>query len=1175
MNRSSTPQLIKRLRAAFGISLAAGLPLVASAESVVFDANFPGGGNTFSVTPSVITSHGTTWYGATSKTSGAFTNNGANGMTISYSGTTGPLEIAGRFAPTAAAMNISQTGDYIQAQGSFYTTGLSQVVVGLYNSGGVDPLVTAPNATEMVKGGLSSTTGATGGTLGWLGYRALAGNASTSADIKTRPAQTTSPTYIAYDLIGCSSSPYNAPAGTSIGSVPASSSSVTWDLTGVTQYNFIYRIERKNATTFTISYTIKNSDNTSTLYSVSGDTTATAAQPGNLTSTFDAIALGVRGASGPAFQVTSLSITGKNSDIARITVQPVAQNIANGGSGSLSVTGAGTGTLSYQWYKDGSPIPSATSATYPISNASGADVGSYSVVVTNAYGSETSASVAVNVSSVSAPSFTTQPTNQTVDAGTTLTLTSLASGVPTPTYQWYKGTDPIPGATSATYSVSSTAASDAGSYKVVATNSQGSATSNIVTVTVNTAAPAITTPPAPVTVNVGSTINLSVSATGLPAPTYQWYKGTDPIPGATASSYSVASATTANAGSYTVTVTNPYGSVTSDPVTVTVNVIPPSVTTQPPASLTVYYGKRITLNAAYAGSGPLTYQWYKGTDPISGATSSSYTIASAAVADAGNYHVVVTNEASSATSNTTALSVVFPNETPVFATNFAGNTLNNASTTITSSVTSWYILAARLATASFVGDDSTTADVVEARPLTLTWNTTSSSSLVETAARFSSTPVSLTTTGDFLRFRATFSATNLRVLAFGLFNSGGVSPIALDGSNTDTLASGSTASHTGTENWVGYRSALTAGNTSGDIGTRPAQTQSTTNKGNELLMPTGSTSSAFSEPAGVAVGITPAVGASIAFANNTVYTLEYTIVRSASNQNTISYSLYSGASATGTPLYTTNATTTTAEALPSAVTSSFDSLAIGLRNVDGTTVPTLAITDLSVVRGSGVTGVAPSITGQPTGQTLSVGATLTLTASASGTPAPTFQWYKDNQPIPTGTSATFTIPSVVSGDSGSYKVVATNGVGSATSNTVTVTVGSSSPYQTWSSSQGLTAGVNDGATQDPDNDGVNNLIEFALGGNPLSTTSAPVPLLARSGGNVTFTYDVQVAATAQYQVGAEYTSDLSSTWTTAVNGTGGVTITTTPVNANTDHVVVTVPASSPRIFVRLRVQPLP
>ena len=44
----------------------------------------------------------------------------------------------------------------------------------------------------------------------------------------------------------------------------------------------------------------------------------------------------------------------------------------------------------------------------------------------------------------------------------------------------------------------------------------------------------------------------------------------------------------------------------------------------------------------------------------------------------------------------------------------------------------------------------------------------------------------------------------------------------------------------------------------------------------------------------------------------------------------------------------------------------------------------------------------------------------------------------------------------------------------------------SSAYDTWASASGLTTGVNDGKTQDPDNDGKSNLLEFALDGNPLS-----------------------------------------------------------------------------------------
>jgi hypothetical protein len=74
----------------------------------------------------------------------------------------------------------------------------------------------------------------------------------------------------------------------------------------------------------------------------------------------------------------------------------------------------------------------------------------------------------------------------------------------------------------------------------------------------------------------------SVTATGHPALTYQWYFNGTAINGATASSYSLASAQTGNAGSYTVTVANTLGSVTSNAATLTVN----TVTSQPSSAST-------------------------------------------------------------------------------------------------------------------------------------------------------------------------------------------------------------------------------------------------------------------------------------------------------------------------------------------------------------------------------------------------------------------------------------------------------------------------------------------------------------------------------------------------------------------------------------------------------------
>jgi sugar lactone lactonase YvrE len=86
-----------------------------------------------------------------------------------------------------------------------------------------------------------------------------------------------------------------------------------------------------------------------------------------------------------------------------------------------------------------------------------------------------------------APTFTTQPASQTVTVGSAVTFTAAASGTPTPTYQWKKDGTAISGATSASYSITSAAMADAGSYTVDATNAAGAATSTAAMLTVNAA----------------------------------------------------------------------------------------------------------------------------------------------------------------------------------------------------------------------------------------------------------------------------------------------------------------------------------------------------------------------------------------------------------------------------------------------------------------------------------------------------------------------------------------------------------------------------------------------------------------------------------------------------------------------------------------------------------------
>jgi Immunoglobulin domain len=180
-----------------------------------------------------------------------------------------------------------------------------------------------------------------------------------------------------------------------------------------------------------------------------------------------------------------------------------------------------------------------------------------------------------SVSSVIAPSISLQPTSLTVSAGQTAVFSVTATGTPAPTYLWYQGTTAIPGATSASYSIANATVGMSGEiFYVVVSNSAGNATSVTVTLTVNaaTAAPSITQQPSNAIVTAGQSATFSVSATGTPAPNYQWYQGTTAISGATSASYSVSNTTVGMTGEmFYVIASNSAGTATSNTVTLTVN----------------------------------------------------------------------------------------------------------------------------------------------------------------------------------------------------------------------------------------------------------------------------------------------------------------------------------------------------------------------------------------------------------------------------------------------------------------------------------------------------------------------------------------------------------------------------------------------------------------------------
>jgi hypothetical protein len=167
--------------------------------------------------------------------------------------------------------------------------------------------------------------------------------------------------------------------------------------------------------------------------------------------------------------------------------------------------------------------------------------------------------------------------------------------------------------------------------------------------------PSITAQPADQAVCDGSALNLSVTGAGGSLQ-YQWKKGGTDIGGATASSYTVSASSAADAGTYTVSVRNGCGTVTSQSVTVSIST-KPTITTQPAATQTVVVGGTLTLNTSATGSGTLKYQWKLNGNAIAGATNATYTKSPASKNDEGTYVCEVTNDCGAVSTSNAAVSI--------------------------------------------------------------------------------------------------------------------------------------------------------------------------------------------------------------------------------------------------------------------------------------------------------------------------------------------------------------------------------------------------------------------------------------------------------------------------------------------------------------------------------------
>jgi len=675
-----------------------------------------------------------------------------------------------------------------------------------------------------------------------------------------------------------------------------------------------------------------------------------------------------------------------------ITQQPSSLSVVQGQNATFTVAASGDVPLNYQWRFNGGPIGSGTTSNYTITGATAANAGSYDVVVGNAYGSLTS--VVAQLSVLVPPSISSQPTNQTVIVGSSATFQVSASGTSPLNYQWwFNGTNAI-GANTNVLTVTNAQTGQAGAYSVVVTNSAGSLTSSVATLTVGTP-PSITQQPSSLTVVQGQDATFTVVASGDSPLNYQWRFNGAPVGSATSSSYTVTSAMTANDGNYDVVVSNTYGSLTSVVAQLTV-LVPPSVTSQP-TNQTAVAGSSASFQVTAVGTSPLGYQWwFNGTNAV-GTSTNLLTVTNAQTGQAGAYSVVVTNSAGSVTSSVAMLTIGIP----------PSITQPPASLTVVQGQDATFSVAAN-------GD----------APLNYQWRFNGAPIGGSTSSSYTVTAATIANTGNYdvvvgnAYGSSTSAVAQLTVL---------VPPSIMVQPTNQTVAAGGnvsfqvSASGTGPLSYQWWFNSTNAVGTSTNAITvtnaQPAQA------GAYYVAVTNSAGSVTSSVAMLTIGMPPSITQEPS-SMTVVQGQDVTFSVTATGDAPLTYQWrFNGApvGATGSNYTVSAATTANAGGYDVVVGNAYGSV-------------TSVVAQLTVL-------VPPSISSQPTNQTVAPGSSVNFQVTASGTAPLTYQWWFNGTNAVGASTNVLTLTNAQAAQAGAYSVVVANGEGSVTSSVAMLVLG--------------------------------------------------------------------------------------------------------------------------------------
>jgi len=268
---------------------------------------------------------------------------------------------------------------------------------------------------------------------------------------------------------------------------------------------------------------------------------------------------------------------------------PLAMDVGHSVLFTAFATG-GTGTLSYQWYIDGSGVSGANSATYSYTAAAGT-TNSVTCTVTDSASVTSPISNAVSVTvnpALTAP--TVSAFQVAIDQGqtTNLTSTTISTGTSPYSYQWFEETpgassySPISGATlpACIFATNSSTTTGTWSFELqVSDNDAEQVNSSAATITVGYA-PTVTVSPISASLDVGQSQLFTANPSGGSGTytSYQWYVNEVAQSGQTASTFNYSPA---SAGSYSITstVTDSSGATSAQSTAATVTSSSPQTPT--------------------------------------------------------------------------------------------------------------------------------------------------------------------------------------------------------------------------------------------------------------------------------------------------------------------------------------------------------------------------------------------------------------------------------------------------------------------------------------------------------------------------------------------------------------------------------------------------------------------